>query len=113
METEWGNDGRLAPKLILSPFFFSFLFFGELSTSYTLYYQVGNERLHLDVEVQNHTGWVGIGMNGNGGMRGASIIVVRKNGEDWVAEDRHATSYATPAMDENQDVNLETAEDMN
>ena len=52
-------------------------------------------------------GWSALGPGGNGGMKGASQIVVRKNDDDeWVAEDRYSTDYSTPTLDESQDIKL-------
>jgi len=58
-------------------------------------------------------GWTGVGLGGNGGMKGANIIVVRKEDGNWVAEDRHSEHYSTPALDDSQDVRLLFAEELN
>jgi len=52
-------------------------------------------------------GWTALGPAGNGGMKGASQIVVRKNDDDeWIAEDRYSMEYTTPSLDDQQDVQL-------
>ena len=61
---------------------------------------------HEDTE-----GWTALGINGNGGMKGATFIVVRRDDDGtWIAEDRFAEDYAMPALDERQDVKLLFAE---
>lgn len=53
------------------------------------------------------TGWSSLAPAGNGGMKGASQIVVRQDESGtWIAEDRHSFEYAQPSMDEQQDVQL-------
>jgi len=60
--------------------------------------------------VKDTFGWTALAIAGNGGMKGASQIVVRKEGKGggsfWVAEDRHSTDYAMPELDDSQDVTL-------
>jgi len=52
-------------------------------------------------------GWSILALSGNGGMKGASQIVVRRDDDDeWVAEDMHSHDYITPLIDESQDVQL-------
>lgn len=52
-------------------------------------------------------GWTALGPAGNGGMKGASQIVVRKDENDeWIAEDRYSMEYTAPSLDEQQDVQL-------
>lgn len=62
-------------------------------------------------------GWTALAFAGNGGMKGASQIVVRQvensdsdtNSGDptkWIAEDRNSQAYSTPVLDESQDVKL-------
>ena len=52
-------------------------------------------------------GWSSLALSGNGGMKGASQIVVRRDDDDkWVAEDMHSHDYVTPSVDESQDVQL-------
>jgi len=87
----------------------------EMSSSYSLYYKVNaaERNLYLGVHAEKHNGWTGIGLNGNGGMKGASMVTVRKVNQEWVAEDRHSLAYATPVLDEQQDVILLDAQDNN
>ncbi|XP_047468421.1 uncharacterized protein LOC125024667 [Penaeus chinensis] len=59
-------------------------------------------------EVQVATkGYVGLGFSPNGGMTGSDIVLgwVTDDGEVMV-QDRYATGYETPKMDESQDVQL-------
>ncbi|KAL3783071.1 hypothetical protein HJC23_012108 [Cyclotella cryptica] len=56
--------------------------------------------------LKNTEGWTALGINGNGGMKGATFITVREDGGDWIAEDRHAMDYVMPALDDQQDVRL-------
>ena len=52
-------------------------------------------------------GWSSLAPAGNGGMKGASQIVVRKNEiDEWIAEDRYSLDYTTPSLDDQQDVQL-------
>lgn len=57
---------------------------------------------------QDAEGWSALALAGNGGMKGASQIVVRKDDatQEWVAEDRYSSDYVTPTLDEQQDVRL-------
>ena len=60
---------------------------------------------------QDTFGWTALALAGNGGMKGASHVVVRKsNRNEWVAEDRFSHTYATPTLDQQQDVKLIFAE---
>ncbi|KAL7544418.1 hypothetical protein ACHAWF_007803 [Thalassiosira exigua] len=52
-------------------------------------------------------GWSALGPAGNGGMKGASQIVVHQDDSGtWIAEDRHSFDYVTPLIDDHQDVQL-------
>jgi len=84
----------------------------QLTSSLLLYFGVQGDFLKLAVFAEGHAGWSAIGIGGNGGMKGASQIVVRKDvyGE-WVAEDRYSLDYVQPAMDSKQDVLLLFAEE--
>jgi len=69
--------------------------------------------LKLGLHAHNHTrGWSAVGFSGNGGMKGASQIVVRldESGQ-WVAEDRYSLDYVMPTLDPEQDVQLIFAHD--
>jgi len=64
-------------------------------------------RVQLGLHALETFGWTALALAGNGGMKGASQIVVRKpEGDVWVAEDRHSMDYVTPDMDDSQDVRL-------
>eukprot|EP00971_Amphidinium_carterae_P146128 2896311-Amphidinium_carterae.1 len=80
----------------------------ELSSTLSMYYMVdeAEQDLYIGVHAVNHDGWVGIGLNGNGGMRGASMVVVRQEREVWVAEGRYSHGYELRLMDQQQDVTL-------
>ena len=61
--------------------------------------------------LQETEGWSALGINGNGGMKGATFIVVRQDDDGtWIAEDRFAMDYTMPTLDERQDVKLLFAE---
>lgn len=80
-----------------------------VSENITLYsgLSVDGQFLKLGMHIANHKdGWSSIAFGGNGGMKGASSIVVRKVDGEWVAEDRYSTDYVTPTMDPEQDVRL-------
>ena len=88
------------------------------------YCQVINDELHiyytplddtsnlmLGLHAINTFGWTALGPAGNGGMKGASQIIVRRNNnnndnEEWIVEDRYSFHYDTPSLDESQDVQL-------
>lgn len=74
----------------------------------------GNQ-MKLGMWAEGHTGaWSSLAMAGNGGMKGAREIVVRKNSNgDWTAEDRYSTAYAMPALSSSQDVKLVRAAEVN
>jgi len=79
-----------------------------------MYYTPANDdgNVLLGLHAPSHSeGWSALALAGNGGMKGASQIVVRKvkkddGSEAWVAEDRYSDDYATPSMDGSQDVKL-------
>jgi len=73
-----------------------------------LYYTPLEDSIMIGLHVlEGSFGWSALGPGGNGGMKGASQIVVRKNDDDeWVAEDRYSTDYSTPTLDESQDIEL-------
>jgi len=84
----------------------------EASPDITVYSNLEGDFLKLGVHFRNHTGgWSALGFAGNGGMKGASQIVVRKEANAWVAEDRYSLDYVTPVMDEQQDAKLTFADD--
>lgn len=69
----------------------------------------GNVVLGLHA-TQDTFGWSSLALAGNGGMKGASQIVVRRreddNNNEWIAEDRNSQDFTTPTLDESQDVKL-------
>ena len=73
-----------------------------------MYYTPMEDTIMLGLHILNDSfGWSALGPGGNGGMKGASQIVVRKNDDDeWIAEDRYSTAYQTPSLDDSQDVQL-------
>jgi len=76
-------------------------------------FQEGNKsNLMLGLHASTHfDGWSALALGGNGGMKGASQIVVRQDeGGEWIVEDRHSLDYVTPSLDESQDVQLLFAE---
>jgi hypothetical protein len=61
----------------------------------------------LGMHVIGHSGaWSSLATAGNGGMKGARMIVVRKKSGEWVAEDRYSQDYAEPQLHNDQDVKL-------
>jgi hypothetical protein len=86
----------------------------EASPSLSVYSGLSTDGLFvkLGLHAQGHTkGWSGIGFSGNGGMKGASQIVVRLEADQWVAEDRFSLDYVTPTLDPEQNVRLIFAQD--
>jgi len=73
-----------------------------------MYYTPMEDTVMLGLHVvEDLYGWSALAPAGNGGMKGASQIVVRKNNDDeWIAEDRYSMEYTTPSMDAQQDVQL-------
>lgn len=62
--------------------------------------------------VGHSKGWSAVGYAGNGGMKGASQVVVRIGTDgNWVAEDRFSLDYVTPTLDAKQDIKLIFAAD--
>ena len=80
-----------------------------------LYYTPLEDTVLLGFHALDDTdGWTALGINGNGGMKGATFIVVRQESDGtWIAEDRHAEDYEMPSLDEQQDVRLLFAEQEN
>ncbi|CAB9498423.1 DBH-like monooxygenase protein 1 [Seminavis robusta] len=101
-KNDWKYCQQLEPNL--------FMYYAPLVED-----QGGNVMLGLHA-TSDTTGWTALALAGNGGMKGASQIVVRRDNDngngndndntDWVAEDRYSTDYSTPLMDESQDVKL-------
>eukprot|EP00931_Biecheleriopsis_adriatica_P115438 TRINITY_DN91222_c0_g1_i1.p1 TRINITY_DN91222_c0_g1~~TRINITY_DN91222_c0_g1_i1.p1 ORF type:complete len:710 (-),score=132.45 TRINITY_DN91222_c0_g1_i1:108-1991(-) len=58
------------------------------------------------MHVANHAGWSALALAGNGGMKGAQQIVVRKVDGNFVAEDRYSEAYSQPTLSDEQDVSL-------
>jgi DOMON domain len=77
----------------------------DLFMYYKPFTEEGNLMLGLHA-TQETFGWTALALAGNGGMKGASQIVVRQENGTWVAEDRHSVDYVTPVLDESQDVRL-------
>ncbi|KAL7480614.1 hypothetical protein ACHAW6_006293 [Cyclotella cf. meneghiniana] len=72
-----------------------------------LYYTPLEDTVLLGFHALDNTeGWTALGINGNGGMKGATFIIVREEGGEWIAEDRHAMDYVMPTLDDQQDVRL-------
>lgn len=83
----------------------------ELFMYYNPFQEEDKGNLMLGLHAPNHfDGWSALALNGNGGMKGASQIVVRYQNGEWIAEDRHSEDYVTPSLDESQDVQLLFAE---
>ena len=104
-----------------SPHFFhpdEWVYCQQLTSTLFMYYTPLEEEegnLMLGLHAVNETyGWTALAVAGNGGMKGASQIVVRKqqqqqennNNDEWIAEDRNSQDYTTPSLDESQDVKL-------
>eukprot|EP00930_Biecheleria_cincta_P052949 TRINITY_DN3824_c0_g2_i4.p1 TRINITY_DN3824_c0_g2~~TRINITY_DN3824_c0_g2_i4.p1 ORF type:complete len:681 (-),score=104.86 TRINITY_DN3824_c0_g2_i4:93-2135(-) len=69
-------------------------------------YEEAGEFLKLGMQVANHNAWSALAISGNGGMKGAREIVVRKENDAYVAEDRYSLSYSQPELSPTQDVKL-------
>ncbi|CAJ1440824.1 unnamed protein product [Effrenium voratum] len=80
----------------------------ELGTGLLMYFgpSTDGEYMKLGLHAENHDGWSSLGIGGNGGMKGAQQIVVRKVDGEFVAEERYSTAYATPQLQETQEVLL-------
>jgi len=81
----------------------------EISDTLHMYYTPLNDTIMLGLHAtEGVTGWSSLAPAGNGGMKGASQIVVRKDEatDEWIAEDRYSMEYQMPSMDEKQDVQL-------
>lgn len=73
---------------------------------YTPLEEEGNVMIGLHVTQESY-GWSALAFGGNGGMKGASEIVVRQNEEnEWIVEDRYSNDYVTPLLDDQQDAKL-------
>lgn len=86
---------------------------GELFLYYNPIPVDGNLLLGLHATNHDTGGWSSLALGGNGGMKGASQIVVRRENDqddEWIAEDRHSDDYATPMLDDKQNVRLLFAE---
>eukprot|EP00408_Alexandrium_pacificum_P036356 CAMPEP_0171271458 /NCGR_PEP_ID=MMETSP0790-20130122/61243_1 /TAXON_ID=2925 /ORGANISM="Alexandrium catenella, Strain OF101" /LENGTH=655 /DNA_ID=CAMNT_0011740343 /DNA_START=95 /DNA_END=2062 /DNA_ORIENTATION=+ len=74
-----------------------------------MYYGLSSDRttMKLGLYAENFVGgWSALAIAGNGGMKGAHQLVVRKVLGAWAAEDRYSTDYAEPTLDAQQDVRL-------
>lgn len=73
-----------------------------------------SEYLMLGMHIAGHTGWSSLALAGNGGMKGANYVVVRKNDDgEFVAEDRFSLDYVTPQLAARQNVRLMFANEEN
>ncbi|CAB9522351.1 DBH-like monooxygenase protein 1 [Seminavis robusta] len=77
----------------------------DLFMYYTPFPEEGNVMLGLHA-TRDTFGWTALALAGNGGMKGASQVVVRQENGEWIAEDRHSRDYVTPSLDASQDVKL-------
>ena len=68
-------------------------------------------RWRLQKMTLNGSGWVavGIGEEQSDSMKGADMIVLQKTGSEIVAEDRFAVDFVYPIKDDQQDVELISA----
>jgi hypothetical protein len=46
---------------------------------------------YIRIQFPTDKGWVGFGLSEGGSMYGADIVIVRKKGDVWAAEDMFAT----------------------
>eukprot|EP01124_Arcella_intermedia_P005988 TRINITY_DN1350_c0_g1_i1.p1 TRINITY_DN1350_c0_g1~~TRINITY_DN1350_c0_g1_i1.p1 ORF type:complete len:181 (-),score=20.42 TRINITY_DN1350_c0_g1_i1:70-612(-) len=67
-----------------------------------------NEEDCIRIKFQAVTdGWIGIGWDPtDGGMRNADVILVGKEGDDYVVYDCFSTGYVLPTCDEQQDIQV-------
>lgn len=84
-----------------------------LSSSYALHWKVDQAAgyITLALDVDGSRGWVAFGISEAGGMRGADIMVARKDPETGVftGEDYYSKDFVVPQLDESQDVTLVSA----
>jgi len=87
----------------------------QVSSSLCVYSGKSGDFMKLGMDVAGHSGgWSALSIAGNGGMKGARMIVVRKDtGGAWIAEDRYSQNYVTPTPFETQDVHLMFAKETN
>lgn len=87
----------------------------EVSTSLYVYSGKSGDFMKLGMDLKGHTGaWSALATAGNGGMKGARMIVVRKDTSSaWIAEDRYSQDYVTPSLYSKQDVHLMFAKEAN
>ncbi|CAE7410545.1 moxd2 [Symbiodinium natans] len=86
----------------------NFPFCQELQPGLLMYFgpSADGDYMKLGMYAENHTGWSALGIGGNGGMKGAQQIVVRKVEDEFVAEERYSTDYTMPLLQETQEVLL-------
>mmetsp|Transcript_39423 Transcript_39423/g.82921 ORF Transcript_39423/g.82921 Transcript_39423/m.82921 type:complete len:745 (+) Transcript_39423:77-2311(+) len=80
----------------------------EITDTLRMYYTPLEDTIMMGLHATEGVfGWSSLAPSGNGGMKGAAQIVVRKDdSEEWIAEDRYSFDKVTPSMDEQQDVQL-------
>lgn len=95
----------------------------QLSPTYSVTWTVNGDRITFDI-VAETTGWVGLGLNNDGSMTGADIVIAGvNNGQKYIHvspssqpqlyrpcrtrfQDMHSDGYEQPSLDSKQDYEL-------
>jgi len=78
-----------------------------LLPQYDIYWNVNGDNVIIALNLRgNKGGWLGFGVSVNGGMKGADIATFSYSAGEYVLEDRYATEYAEPAVDDLQNLEL-------
>ena len=77
----------------------------EITSGYTISWSLVGDSIRLGIEVADTTGWVGVGVSETGGMEGADIAMLSKDGagSTWQVQDTHTVAQSTPNVDATQD----------
>ncbi|WIA20108.1 hypothetical protein OEZ85_005960 [Tetradesmus obliquus] len=82
----------------------------ELSTgeSAVMWAANGNDAINIKYIMTDGAdmGWMGLGLNVHGSMKGADMWVVHRQGQGWAVTDARAVAFAHPLADTSQDVVL-------
>eukprot|EP00755_Sulcionema_specki_P014380 Sspe_Gene.56490::Locus_31084_Transcript_1_1_Confidence_1.000_Length_3036::g.56490::m.56490/K00503/DBH; dopamine beta-monooxygenase len=77
---------------------------------YAMAWRVDEGERHIEITLSLHlwssSPWMGVGVSPSGGMKGADILAVHRNGSEWVVSDMFARGYEPPMMDTEQHATL-------
>lgn len=77
----------------------------DLTPNYHIYWRVVGDDVVIALNLKgNPGGWLGFGISINGGMKGADIVVAQLVDGRYTLQDRYATQYAQPAIDDEQNL---------